>query len=212
MLWPYVRQAGDCLTDDEIRAGQKGVYNGPVNTNPDMSNVKVETPPATSITSETKGLFSRLTGGRRNTTASVQRTSVQSTSVQSPSVQSPSGPSMNGPGFSTPPPQRAADGPCVKGWLWPFVRKPGECLTGTERENGQTGVYRAEQVVASAAPAAGPGVTPISAPGRVGAETPAGGVETPPVSAEPQCRKGWLWPFVRKAGDCPTVADRGRLI
>src|SRR4029453_1208529 len=164
MLWPYVRQAGDCLTDDEIRAGQKGVYNGPVNTNPDMSNVRVETPPATSITSESKGLFSRLTGGR-NTTASVRSTSAQG----------PSGPSMNGPGFSAPPVQRAADGPCVKGWLWPFVRKPGECLTGTERENGQTGVYRREQVVASAAPAAGPGVTQISAPGSAGTATPAGG-------------------------------------
>ena len=44
MLWPYVRQPGDCLTDDEIRAGQRGVYNGPVNTNPDMSGVRVETP------------------------------------------------------------------------------------------------------------------------------------------------------------------------
>src|SRR5882672_9057393 len=26
MLWPYVRNPGDCLTDAEIQAGQRGVY------------------------------------------------------------------------------------------------------------------------------------------------------------------------------------------
>ena len=30
MLWPFVRAAGDCLTDGEIAAGQKGAYNGPM--------------------------------------------------------------------------------------------------------------------------------------------------------------------------------------
>jgi len=199
MLWPYVRQAGDCLTDDEIRAGQRGVYSGPVNTNPDMSNVKVETPAATSITSESRGLFSRITGGG----------SAPPPAPTPVSVQSPSGPSMNGAGFSAPPVQRVGEASCVKGWLWPFVRNPGDCLTNVEKTNGQTGVYRADQVVANASPAAGPGVTQISASGPGGAATPAGSTETPS-NAEPACRKGWLWPFVRKAGDCPTDAERGR--
>src|SRR6185436_13266357 len=36
MLWPYVRNPGDCLTDAEVAAGARGVYNGAVNTNPDL--------------------------------------------------------------------------------------------------------------------------------------------------------------------------------
>src|SRR5215510_11992851 len=64
MLWPYVRQPGDCLTDDEIKAGQRGVYSGPVDTNPDMSNVKVETPPATNVEGGS-GLFSGILGRSR---------------------------------------------------------------------------------------------------------------------------------------------------
>src|SRR5262245_34577038 len=36
MLWPYVRNPGDCLTDGEIAAGARGVYNGPVDTNPNV--------------------------------------------------------------------------------------------------------------------------------------------------------------------------------
>jgi len=40
-------------------------------------------------------------------------------------------------------------------------------------------------------------------------EAPAGTTETtPPPAATPACRKGWLWPFVRKPGDCPTDAER----
>ena len=34
MLWPYVRQPGDCLTDDEIKAGQRGVYKAPSTPTP----------------------------------------------------------------------------------------------------------------------------------------------------------------------------------
>ena len=118
------------------------------------------------------------------------------------------GPTLNGPGFSLPPaPRVVGEAPCVKGWLWPFVRNPGDCLTEAETGNGETGVFRAEQVVASAAPAAGPGgVTQVSAPGQ-SASGSTGGAATP---STPSCRKGWLWPFVRKAGDCPTDAERGR--
>lgn len=199
MLWPYVRQPGDCLTDDELKAGQRGVYQGPVDTNPDMSNVKVETPPVNTVTGGSSGgLFSRIMGGGggSSTPATVQ------------SGQEPSGPSLNGPGFSAPAARRA-DADCSKGWLWPFVRNPGDCLTNAERDNGQTGVYRADQVVASAAPAAAPpSVTPVGAPGRATTEAPAGSTETPPPAAEPACRKGWLWPFVRRPGDCPTDAER----
>jgi hypothetical protein len=64
MLWPYVRQPGDCLTDDEIKAGQRGVYQGALNTNPDMSAVKVVEPPTNTVESGSSGgLFSRIMGG-----------------------------------------------------------------------------------------------------------------------------------------------------
>src|SRR5258706_52110 len=42
MLWPFVRNPGDCLTDEEIKTGKIGIYSGPVNTAPDVSAIKVE--------------------------------------------------------------------------------------------------------------------------------------------------------------------------
>jgi hypothetical protein len=203
MLWPYVRQPGDCLTDDEIKAGQRGVYNGPINTNPDMSNVKIETPPAASTITGSSGPApsSAAASGSAPVAASAGRPLFGGGVME----QNANGPSMNGPGFSFAPAQRVSDAACSKGWLWPFVRNPGDCLTDAEKGNGQTGVYRADQVVASASPAAGPAATQVSAPG---AATPAGTTATQTASAEPACRKGWLWPFVRKPGDCPTDAER----
>src|ERR1051326_2078352 len=46
MLWPYVRAAGDCLTDAEIAAGQKGTYSGPTNMNVDVGAIKPADVPA----------------------------------------------------------------------------------------------------------------------------------------------------------------------
>src|SRR5690242_10450167 len=96
MLWPYVRQPGDCLTDDEIKAGQRGVYQGAVNTNPDMSAVKVVDPPTNTVESGSSGLFSRIMGGSSGGGSSTPA------SIQSGGGQGPSGPSLNGAGYSTP--------------------------------------------------------------------------------------------------------------
>jgi len=217
MLWPYVRQPGDCLTDDEIKAGQRGVYNGPINTNPDMSGVRVETPAQSTGVTES-------TAPRPSAVAESPQTAVTGTGSSRPAPGAPAaapgatlfggpatsaGPTLNGPGFS-PPPQRSATAvACKKGWLWPFVRDPGDCLTEAEKGNGQAGVFRADQVVAVAAPApsAAPGGTQVAggSSGSTGSvETASGG------STTPACRKGWLWPFVRHAGDCPTDAERGK--
>src|SRR5579871_3856470 len=46
MLWPFVRAAGDCLTDAEIAAGQRGTYSGPTNTNVDVNAIKPADVPA----------------------------------------------------------------------------------------------------------------------------------------------------------------------
>jgi hypothetical protein len=195
MLWPHVRQPGDCLTDDEIRAGQRGVYNGPINTNPDMSGVRVETPAQSSGVTGPSG----PAAGPAPSPASAPPAA---------NVTSGERPMVSGAGFTSPP-VRAASGPCSKGWLWPFVRNPGDCLTDAEKSNGETGVYRSDQVVAGATPVVSPGVVGTStqggAPSSAGPE-PAGSV----VASAPACRKGWLWPFVRRAGDCPTDAERGR--
>lgn len=206
MLWPYVRAPGDCLTDDEIRAGQRGVYNGPINTNPDMSGVVVETPAqSTGVTGSTAPRPS----GAAGVPQTAGPTGPESTLFGGQTTDN--SPTLNGPGFVLPP-QRASVA-CKKGWLWPFVREPGDCLTDAEKGSGQAGVYRAEDAVASAAPAAAPSATQVSAASPAASPSTGGGsVETPSSggNAAPACRKGWLWPFVRRAGDCPTDAERGR--
>lgn len=49
LLWPYVRNPGDCLTDTEIQAGKTGVYNGPATGQVDVSTIKPS--PQTNATS-----------------------------------------------------------------------------------------------------------------------------------------------------------------
>jgi hypothetical protein len=205
MLWPYVRQPGDCLTDDEVKAGQRGVYNGPINTNPDLSGVRIETP-AQSSAITTTAAPAPAAGAAPGAAAAPAGGAPIATTASGPST--PSGPPLNGAGFTAGP--RASSADCRKGWLWPFVRDPGDCLTDVERGNGMAGVYRADQVVATAAPAAAPAVTQVSAPGPVAATSAAPPVPPAPAPVEtaPACRKGWLWPFVRRPGDCPTDAER----
>jgi hypothetical protein len=195
MLWPYVRQPGDCLTDDEIKAGQSGVYNGPVNTNPDLSGVRVETP------AQSTG----VTGPTGPAPASPSRPATPNTAAGPVDA----GPALNGPGF-TPAPVRAASAPCSKGWLWPFVRSPGDCLTDAERANGESGVYRAGEVVASAAPATAATVTAVSTAAPAGVQPEAQPEQPAASEVSSGCRKGLLWPFVRRPGDCPTDVERGR--
>jgi hypothetical protein len=63
MLWPFVRNPGDCLTDAEIASGQKGVYSGPVNTNVDVSAIKpADVPPENNVVSGS-GTGGLLSGG-----------------------------------------------------------------------------------------------------------------------------------------------------
>jgi hypothetical protein len=165
MLWPFVRTAGDCLTDVEIASGKTGTYSGPVNTNVDVSAIKPsETPVQTGSSSDIFGgpLFGRGSGGGELITAA--------------SV------------FGGAPKERPdTDAGCTKGTLWPFKREPGDCLTADEKKAGKTGVY-----------GGGPGLTQVSATNGAVAPAP------PPTT----CGRSWLWPFVRKSGDCPSEADK----
>lgn len=173
MLWPYTRAPGDCLTEAEIKAGQTGVYQGPVNTNVDVSTLKPEPEAQTAPSSGGMGGF--LSGGLL------------------------SGPLFGDDGPSS---SRSSGASCNKGLLWPFVRDPGDCLTTAERQTNKTGIYRGSEVtqVSATNTTPAPNATSPSA-GTVPANAPT-------TASAPACEKGWLWPFVRKAGDCPTDAEK----
>src|SRR5258708_5764300 len=119
LLWPYVRNHGDCLTDEEVKTGKIGIYNGAVNAAPDVSSIKVEQPAQSQAVSNPgapasdgilSGLFSGLlSGGTPSSASSV----------------------TGGTGTFS----------CNKGYFWPFYRSPGDCLTDIEKKNGQKGVY-----------------------------------------------------------------------
>jgi hypothetical protein len=165
MLWPYVRNPGDCLTDGEIAAGARGVYNGPVNTNPDLGAMQ-QNPAA----------------------------------VAAPAPAVAPAPTAN---FQAAPAANTAD--CTKGLLWPFVKRAGDCQ-GTEPKKAGVGPVAQANTPAAAAP---------RAPAPVAAAANSGAVAVTPVGApaastpvEPSCTKGALWPFVKKAGDCPTTAEK----
>ena len=169
MLWPYVRNPGDCLTDEEIKAGQHGVYTGPVDTNPDIAAM-APPPPAAAPAG---------TAGAAAATAAL---------VGNPAAPRPA----NAP---------AATFSCTKSVTWPFIRSPGDCLTTEEKKEGKKGVYAGGTGLTVTQASATPGQT-VAAQGA----TPAGGAATTP--AEPACTKGLLWPFVRRAGDCPTASEQ----
>ena len=129
MLWPFVRAAGDCLTDGEIAAGQKGVYSGPTNTNVDVSAIKPAEVPAQA------GAVSGPVGSVGRSDGALVDTSV----------------------FGAEPATRTV-AQCTKGILWPFKREPGDCLTAGEKRSGQTGVYGgAAAVTQASATTAAPG-------------------------------------------------------
>ena len=174
MLWPYTRNPGDCLTDAEIKAGQTGVYAGPVTTNIDVSSIKPD-PSAQSSSGTVSGstgvMGGYFSGGLLGDVLGGGSSAPSSTAVS-----------------------------CNKGYLWPFVREPGDCLTAAEKQTNKNGVYRGAevtQVSASNAPA-----------GNAQASDPPANTPAPTASSAPACQKSWLWPFVRKSGDCPTDAEK----
>lgn len=128
MLWPYVRAAGDCLTDAEIAAGQKGAYSGPTNTNVDVSAIKPAQAPSQSGAPAPVGSVSRSDGALIETSV-----------------------------FGAVAPTKAVV-ECHRGILWPFQREPGDCLTAAEKRSGQTGYYGGVAAITQAsANVAGPG-------------------------------------------------------
>jgi hypothetical protein len=85
----------------------------------------------------------------------------------------------------------SGEGDCNKGMFWPFVRKPGDCLTDAERNSGMTGTWR-ESEIEESRPEAAEERSALPAPGASTAETqpaarqPASPSPTPaPSSAAP---------------------------
>jgi len=185
MLWPYVRNPGDCLTDTEIKGGQTGVYSGPVNTNPDISGIQAPAPVQTPAQAPAPA--------RRAPAAAVPASTATS----------PNG--VKAVTTATPRDEVA----CHTGALWPFSRSPGDCLTDVEKKEGHTGVYRAEAVVTQvSATAAATGTTPTPGANNSGGSSATASNDTSTAPPAQSCRKGALWPFVRRPGDCPTDAEK----
>jgi hypothetical protein len=189
MLWPYVRNPGDCLTDAEIAAGARGVYNGAVNTNPDLGAMQ-QNPAA--VAAPAPALQS-------------------SVAAQQPIAVSP-----NGVPVATPAPAPAANlqaapaADCSKGYLWPFVKKAGDCQSGEPKKAGVGtsvgGVGPGTQANAAAPAPRAPAPLFAANSGAVAATPAAAPAASTPV--EPSCTKGALWPFVKKAGDCASSVEQ----
>jgi hypothetical protein len=199
MLWPYVRNAGDCLTDAEVKAGQSGVYSGPVNTNPDISGIRVEKPVQNTVTATTPS-------ARPPAAPSAPARPLATAPARSVTSVSPNG-------------ARNENVACHKGLLWPFRREPGDCLTSGEREHGTTGVYgggtgvtQVSAVTASTPAGANSALGAVPTPGAPpAAKGPATvSADTSPEPPVETCHKGLLWPFVKRSGDCPTAAEKSR--
>ena len=234
MLWPFVRAAGDCLTDAEIAAGQRGVYSGPTNTNVDVSAIKPAEVPAQ--TGSVSG------GGNGRSDGALIETSVFGASAPTRIVpqchkgilwpfqrepgdclteaekrEGQSGvyggaEAVNQGGAITAAPANTAGSAaqqasspakivaqCNKGILWPFKREPGDCLTESEKREGQTGVYGGGAAVTQAS-------ATTAAPAEAGSAAPAQASQ--PAPQTPGCSRSWLWPFVKNSGDCPSQADK----
>jgi len=231
LLWPYVRNPGDCLTDEEIRTGRIGVF-----TSTGAANQPNQAP------------LSGTTGGASTPQAGPPAPAAALT-VSNPPAAVPALAASTAPAVST--------ASCSKGWFWPFVRDSGDCPTAVEKKNGiaptqvsapapasTPNVSAAAQPAVAVAPSvnaascgkswlwpfvrdSGDCATTVEkknsvAPTQVSAPAPASTPNVPavqPASVSPavavapstdaaSCGKGWLWPFVRDSGDCATTVEK----
>ncbi len=262
LLWPFVRDPGDCLTNTEIKAGQTGVYDGPPATGPvDVSAIKapVQSPGGAAVECHTSGIWPF-----RSTECTPPANAAPTTAAVSASPPAAAQPAQSGspsaalechtsgiwpfrstdctapakpapvtaaapaptpapvpipaaqPVQPAPQPQAAVVQPakavptpvsadCRKSLLWPFVRDSGDCATTIEKGKSATAVVPVSASEAAAAvPAPAPVVASVPPPTPVVAQSAAAPASAPAAS----CSKGFLWPFVRDAGDCTTATER----
>jgi hypothetical protein len=111
-LWPFVREAGDCLTDNEKKSGQTGVYGG-------GSGIPAPTATATAPTTATAANGAPApAGGAPDNTGAANTGAANTGSANSGQTAT----SENSPPA------------CTKGVFWPFVRRTGDCPTDSEKK------------------------------------------------------------------------------
>jgi nicotinate-nucleotide--dimethylbenzimidazole phosphoribosyltransferase len=189
VLWPFVRDPGDCPTATERASGVTAVP-GPT------SAPAAATPAAMPITAQDCHETGIWPFRSEECTPVAKTSATNSPPAPQPAVSANTPAAPTPVAQSAPPavrPQAAAPAPvaqqCNKGVLWPFVRDPGDCPTATERASGVTAV---------------PGPTAAATP----AAMPAVVTQTSAAPAAASCGKSWLWPFVRDDGDCRTAVEK----
>jgi len=105
-------------------------------------------------------------------------------------------------------------GNCNKGIFWPFSREPGDCLTKSEIERGQTGTFgNPDGALTGDAPRGvasntGRGLLDDDLAAASGVAASGTGFITRTQPDGTTCSKGFWWPFVRSEGDCLTDAEQ----
>jgi hypothetical protein len=115
LLWPFARSAGECLTQTEKSQGMTGVYGGAGDAQSRAAPSQMPSVPQPNIATAPGSVSSGA--------------SISATPIAAPAG-SPVSASAEKPVPNT------ASASCQKGWLWPFVREPGDCLTDQDRKNG----------------------------------------------------------------------------
>ena len=226
-LWPFVREAGDCPTGNEKKAGATTASLAPAaapvsampaqpaaaavaNPQPPAPPPPAPPPPAPApaASCERSWLWPFVRESGDCPTAAEKKTGAMSELRPAPAA-----PQVSAAPASAPQPQPAAqpvqvqaqapaqNSSCEKSWLWPFVREAGDCPTAADKKTGTTSEIRpapaAPQV--SAAPAAAPQPQPLPVAQPMQAQAPA---------QSTSCERSWLWPFVRSDGECLTNAEK----
>ncbi len=190
LLWPYVRNPGDCLTDTEIQAGKTGVYTGPSTGQVDVSAIKPPPQAMSNAVQCSRSLFWPFVGDdcQAAPTSTVTQVSpaannsvavapsvpaptavkpqAAATPAAPPAVQSAQPQAALPPAAATIRVAQANTAECQKGVFWPFIRDAGDCLTASEKASGKT----------------------PDAPIAASTSGPIGPVQT--------CSRSWLWPIV----------------
>jgi hypothetical protein len=196
MLWPYVRNPGDCLTEDEIKTG---VYQGAPTTNNgsvDVNNIKAA-PAAPAVECHTSGIWP------------FRGTECTQIDTPPPATAAASAP----PPAPVAQPVTAKSAPaveCHSTGIWPF--RGTECMQPEQATPATAGASAPPPAPAAqppAAPAPKPQAAATPAPARQLA-IPVALIVVAQAAPAADCRKGLLWPFVRDNGDCSTTVEQGQ--
>jgi len=163
LFWPFVRNPGDCLTDTERRSGMTGTYRGSEVEETDAGTETAAPAPAQAQQSAPPPAAPAPTqqpsapSPPPNATSTAQIPPVPATPAPAApaagtAAAQPAAAQSAAPVVESAAPQSApaaedratytGPGGCTKGIFWPFVRRPGDCLTDAEVRSGMTGTYQ----------------------------------------------------------------------